>query len=468
LLVVALTALVRLPFLGSLGPDEGGYAYIAHRWAEGASLYRGVWIDRPQGLIALYRVLLDLGRAPVSVRIGAIVLSCVTVLMLLVAGTALHSTRAGVLAATMFALAGVGPHLEGFTLNGELAAAAPAAAAVAVAIVARRSGSRRWLFVAGLLAGGALTMKQAGIDGLAVALLLAAGAAPARGRAIAAVLAGTAVPVGLCAALATATTGMASYWNALGGYELGQHSLGSQLATRAHELVTHAGWPARDLAPVAVAALVGTAVSRARHRLAVPACWVGAAAVCVNIGGAYWPHYFVQLLAPLSLAAGVAIASTGRRWMAWVAVALVGLLPLVYVTRVVTVPDAHADVLVPYAQGYDIDVRVATWLRRHTRPAATIYVLSSRADVYFLADRRSAFPYIWGRPLRAIPGAQDVLARVLAGPRGPRFVAEYQRPAGLDGGRIRRILERLYRLRWHTPGWAVRVFEARPRAAAAP
>ena|SRR5438552_3114937 len=44
-----LAALARVPYLTvGVGPDEGGYAYVARQWGRGAALYRDVWIDRPR------------------------------------------------------------------------------------------------------------------------------------------------------------------------------------------------------------------------------------------------------------------------------------------------------------------------------------------------------------------------------------------------------------------------------------
>ena len=56
--LTGLTVALRLPFLGSIGPDEGGYAYVASEWAHGDQLYRTIWIDQPQGLLLVYRLLL--------------------------------------------------------------------------------------------------------------------------------------------------------------------------------------------------------------------------------------------------------------------------------------------------------------------------------------------------------------------------------------------------------------------------
>ena len=56
-----MAVLVRLRFLDvPLSVDEGGYAAVARFWASGSHLYRDVWVDRPQGLLLLYRGAFDL------------------------------------------------------------------------------------------------------------------------------------------------------------------------------------------------------------------------------------------------------------------------------------------------------------------------------------------------------------------------------------------------------------------------
>src|SRR5437588_385428 len=72
-----------------------------------------------------------------------------------------------------FMWAGIGPDIEGFTMNSELAAAVPAAAAVACAVRWRMVERLRWLVAAGALGAGAMLMKQSGFDGLATVLLVA-------------------------------------------------------------------------------------------------------------------------------------------------------------------------------------------------------------------------------------------------------------------------------------------------------
>jgi hypothetical protein len=53
----AASMLLRLRFVFTpLSADEGGFVAIARSWARGATLYRDVWVDRPQGLLALFRL----------------------------------------------------------------------------------------------------------------------------------------------------------------------------------------------------------------------------------------------------------------------------------------------------------------------------------------------------------------------------------------------------------------------------
>src|SRR5438309_4284259 len=115
--------LLRLPFLTTgIGPDEGGYAYVASRWAHGTQLYSRIWIDRPQGLLLVYRALLEIADKPWAIRLGAVLFGVSITFLVGLIGWLLRGPVAGVASAVVYAVVGVAPHLEGFTFNGELAA----------------------------------------------------------------------------------------------------------------------------------------------------------------------------------------------------------------------------------------------------------------------------------------------------------------------------------------------------------
>ena len=160
--------LLRLRFVfAPLSADEGGFVAIARSWAHGATLYRDVWVDRPQGLLALFRLwdMVSLGNEQ-SVRVMAMLLGAIMVVAGAEIGRRLHSRRAGVLAAAFVAAASSAALIEGFQANGELLSGTFSALAVAVGatvIVGRLS--IRWFVVAGALGALAVSIKQSGVDG---------------------------------------------------------------------------------------------------------------------------------------------------------------------------------------------------------------------------------------------------------------------------------------------------------------
>ena len=447
--------------MGSIGPDEGGYAYVAWQWSRGADLYRSAWVDRPQGLILVYRLLISISHSAWAIRLGAVVAGAAITLLVVAIGRLLASPATGFLAGGIYAIAGVGPHIEGYTFNGELAAALPATAAVAAALVAWRRDSRRWLVAAAALGGSAMLMKQSGFDGLAVVFAVAL-LRRERVKSLALLAAGAAVPLG-ASALAGWLTGWRFYWSAVVGDHLGAATSASRLTHLLRSL------PAaeRDLLPLAAAAVLGLWLSRKQPlQLRLGLVWLAAALVGVNLGGLYWPHYYVQLLAPLCVLAALALGRARNLAFAWTAAGLVALPALVFLGVLVHGSDYRSDRMVAYAVGFENDQRIARYARSHSSPRDSVYALVSRADFYFLADRSSASPYLWSHPLNAIPGARAALARTLAAPRRPRLVVLFQR-APLQGSekRLRAILHRYYQVVWRAPQTGTTVLAAQKRRA---
>jgi 4-amino-4-deoxy-L-arabinose transferase-like glycosyltransferase len=444
--LACLAALVRLPFLGSIGPDEGGYAYVAWQWSRGVDLYRSVWVDRPQGLILVYRLLVSISHSAWAIRLGAVLAGIAIVLLLAAIGRLLDAPATGFMAATLYAIAGIGPHIEGYTFNGELAAAVPATAAVAAAVGAWRRDSRAWLIAAAACGGSALLMKQSGFDGLAVVFAVAL-LRRERLKSVALVAAAAAIPLGV-SAIAGWLSGWSFYWAAV----VGNHLPAATAASRRSHLAESLPAAARDLLPLAAVALGGFWFSRKRPlQFRLGLVWLAAALVAVNIGGLYWPHYYVQLLPPLCLLAALGLARLRDRRVAWATVAVVVLPALAFVAGVVRASDRQQDLLVKYALGFENDQRVARYVQSHSSSNEPVYALASRADFYFLASRSAAFPYLWGQPLNTIPGAVGSLERTLASPRRPKLVVLFQRRPLHRHRRLQEILDRYYREIWRAP-----------------
>jgi 4-amino-4-deoxy-L-arabinose transferase-like glycosyltransferase len=443
-------AAVRLPFLRlGLGPDEGGYAFVAEQWARGATLYRKAWVDRPQGLLVVYRLLLDVAHTAWAIRLGAVLFgTCITVLVGAI-GWMLVGPRAGVASAAVYGVAGVAPHVQGFTFNGELAAALPATAAVAAAVAWRQSRRPALLLLAGACAGIAPLMKQSGFDGLVVAaaVVLLAPAPWRRRTASAGVLLGSGSLPLAASALHGWAVGWGSYWFAVVGYKLGASSGASlDVARRLARLGSSLQVAEQDLLPVATVAVVGLALALLRRTSWVPALWLLAALLGVNTASLYWAHYYVQLIAPLSLLAGIAATSTRSRLLPPLLVCAAVLPVLLFVVRLESMSRRQEVSVVPYYGQYLTDERVAQLLRTDSRPGAAIYALDSEADLYFLAGRPAAFPYLWGHPLLEIHGALAELRKLLQSPARPAWLIVYRTPDRVDpSGRLEQVVARDYR-----------------------
>ena len=421
---------------------------MAWQWARGHTLYRSVWVDRPQGLIVVYRLLISIAHAAWAIRLGAVVAGVAISLLLVAIGRLIDSPATGFLAGALYAIVGIGPHIEGYTFNGELMAAVPSTAAVAAAVVASVRSSRRWLVAAAFLGGSALLMKQSGFDGLAVVFAIAL-LGRERLRRIALVGGVAAVPPA-ASAVAGWLSGWSPYWTAV----VGDHVAAASGPGRLERLGDSLPAAASDLLPVALAAVIGLLLSR-RHALQwrLGLVWLSAALVAVNIGGLYWPHYYVQLLAPLCLLAGLALGRIRSPGLAWAAASVVALPTLAFLGGLMSSSDYQADRMVKYTLGFENDQRVARYVRRHTSPGEAVYAFVSRADFYYLAQRQAASPYIWAHPLNTIPGARAALARVLTGPDRPRLVVLFQRrPLHRKAKRLGAILDREYKPVWRAPG----------------
>lgn len=440
--VAAAAVLLRVPFLHvPLTADEGGYAEVARLWAQGSRLYRGDWIDRPQGLLIAFRVLLAGGATTaVDMRLAAAAVGALLAVLVLVIGRFVLASRLAWVAAALATAACASPYIEGFTLAGELLAAVAAAGAIALLLMFRRRGRLTGLFVAGLLAGSALMLKQSAFDAAGTGLvLLAVGKGGRRIAAGSVFLSGVATPV---VAAAVSSGNLAGWYHAVVGYDVHASLIALPLSSRLAALADASPRLLLALGPLLVFA--GAGWSRANVLVRT---WAAFALVGVCVGGAFHPHYFLQLVAPVALLAAGGIGRFGRR--GWRGVAVTVAAPVAAVLAAAPLwfqsGTAQARTLWPGDRHLLTDAAVAGYVRRHTPASASIYVLWAAADVYYLADRRPALPYLWLRNVETIAGARAAADRVLA-QRRASLVIEEQPPAIADAsGRTATLLRDNYR-----------------------
>jgi 4-amino-4-deoxy-L-arabinose transferase-like glycosyltransferase len=393
--------LLRLPFLGlPLTADEGGYAEVARLWQHGHRLYGGLFVDRPQGLLLVYRLLLDLGaNTTEALRAGAVVAGLATVIALAVFVTRVGGRINGAVAALLLGTAGATPFVESFTLSGELLASFAAVCALAVFAGFLRDGRLAWAAGAGVLCGCAVMVKQSGLDApVAIGLFLAW---KREWRALGVVVAAACVPVVLGVLTASSAHG---WWEAVVAYRgQGDSLVTGSLGGRLHQFWDTAPAAALALGPLAVVAAFGFGRSHLLMRF-----WLLGAAIGVLGGGNFHAHYYVQLAAPLAALGAYGVERLGRpALVAVVAVAVVSTGALALTSRT-----TQTRTIWPHDPHLRYDAAVVRLIRDQVPRGQEIAVTWGDADLYFLADRDPAVYALWYRNAQAIPGvaARDIAA----------------------------------------------------------
>ena len=377
-----------------------------------------------------------------AAAVAALVVAATMLLTLRLARGRITAATAGMLAATV----GASPFIESFTLSGELLASLPAVLSLLCFCGYLRApeGNRAWLTLAGAgaLTGIAVLIKQSAFDAGLAAVVFLLWRERRRGLAPAGILvAGALVPV----AIAAASAARLSDWvYAVVGYRLDGGSLvNGSLAGRLHQLALSLPPAGKALGLLALLAAVGWRRSPLLARI-----WLGAAVLGVLGGGNFHPHYYLQLVPPLSLLGAVGVRtlwlSAPRPALATAAAAAAASLALALPVAWATT-GKQAQAIWPRDPHLVHDAALARYVREHTLPRQRVLAVWADADLYYLADRRPAVRYLWSQNVASIPGAMEDVHRALA-TQSAALVLVVQPPGKLDpSGRTAELLRANYR-----------------------
>jgi 4-amino-4-deoxy-L-arabinose transferase-like glycosyltransferase len=454
--VLAVVAMRARFILTPISSDESGYLAIARAWARGKTLYRDVWVDRPQVLLVVYRVLWHVGLAtPVGVRLLAIAacllgaFSCGSI-----AGT-LAGTRAGAVAALCTGVLLSVPQYEGFTANAELLSGAVGALCLAIALGATWGVEHvdfRRVLAAGIVGGLSFGIKQSGFDAMTIAVIATGLSALSKRRrdlrfVPGVLIAGWLVPIAAMA-IHGAATGWARWRYAIVGYRLQKHSvLAHPDWRRYHETLA-------IVRPILVPVLVvsgAVVVLRLRHLpragAAIAVSWLGIATFAFVLGGQFHRHYWVILMFPLGTLVGTVISTIDHAPLGSIVVVLALASPLRATYTAARLPRSSVGVRLEADGRFSKDEAFASWFRAHSRRGENIAALCAGAGLYGNVSTDPPFPYLWFAGIQEIPGAKAKLVELLESDHRPTFIAQYQSALNCDrSGRTATAIDRFYRV----------------------
>lgn len=423
----AISILLRIRFIFTpLTADEGGFDAIARAWSHGKVLYSDVWVDRPQGLLVLFRIWDG------NVRVLAIIFGVIAVYGAAIIAYSLANSTAAILAALFTAVLSSAVALEGFIANGELLSAAPSVMCLAIGcLVITHRISTRWMFIAGLCAGIAMSIKQSGYDGLLAlgAWLVLAIIFEWENRRVAlrwiGLLVGGFLSVWAVLALHGALTGWDNWLYAVGGYRFEGRSA-----------LEGANWPRfwrvmhetrAILFPAIIAGLCALLSLRGwANRYAILPLWLLSGTAAFMTGGQFYQHYWVTLTFPIAVTSAILVSSIQMPLRIW-AIALVLVPTLISTAKLTFIPRDEVPVAVTgYARSIK-EEKVGQWFKENSQQGDSLYVMCASAAAYDYAKADPPYPYLWLDNVNTAHHAQDRLHDMFA-TNPPTYVALFQSP----------------------------------------
>lgn len=423
-LVVASRAPVLLQSAASA--DEGLYALVARELLRGHLPYTTVWETKPPLLFVLLAAAFALfGTTIVALRLATDLAILATALALWAIGTSLRrdGRAVGIAAAVLYATLTLSDGAS--SALAETFYAPFVALALAVALRRASGGIALGTAAAGALGaclGAAVLVKESALpEAVFAGVVILRGAGARALVSLASGFTGIVVASTLPFALAHA---FAAYWDANV----------AAVARRALVRVTDATPPFDVLRAQALAffpvTLLGFGVPALLRRRSAPRdenalvalalAWFAVDLVTVALIREYLGNHFIPAMAPASLLGALVLVRLARqagRPRLVPAVLTVGLLAHAAYQFVLAAPVAYARLARGDAAYGDPTAQLATYLRAHAAPRATLYVADDRAILYVLTGLAPPTRYAYAAHL------VDPYQQIVAGVDGPAEIA---------------------------------------------
>jgi 4-amino-4-deoxy-L-arabinose transferase-like glycosyltransferase len=478
LATLLLSLALRLPFFNvAMIADEGGYALVTRGWLDGTGqLYGDLWISRPQGIFVVYAAIFEtLGTDTVAIRLGAWIACALTTVVVWMIARHWVPAPVALYAAACFAMFSSLPNLEGFAANAEIFMGLPAAISAWLLLRSWELGWGRWhLISTGLAIGLATQLKPSGIVMFPVAVLFVLLIEPTPLAIILQrtgwILGGIAI-VGIPSLLhgwylgwsdfvyatmtyrltsqSTATTTLQGHFDRMFNLDYRFCALvgvvGVVLILKYREPIRRGYFrlafaphpqmpkpslkrPSRTVHVVPQAAAPLLSLSRPADpvgfllRLWGVGCFLG-----IAMGGDWWSHYLIQIVAPFSIWFARAtldiLKSLPRPDRVMFASILIGVVLAPYWVVFAGNRDSRSITEALFAHvGYPAQADVAAYLNQHTEPGTPIFVAFDQAAIYYLADRPAAYRHLYAQELEAIPNSYSEILSMIQGPDRPLYI----------------------------------------------
>ena len=384
---------------------------------QGTPPYLTAYNMKLPGIYAAYALMMSIfGQSVEGVHLGFLFVNVSTIIVVFLLVKYLYDSYTGIIASASFAILSVSPSVLGTSAHAAHFVLLPALGGIFLMLKGIDSGKRKHLFWSGMLLGLAFLMKQPGIFFIIFAFLYLlfnlfrkqnVSFYPLLKQGIL-FLCGVAIPFGAtCGVLYIA--GVLEkfwFWTFLHPYDWGTRmslSMGLEICLNEIPHVIGKFYLLWGIAVVGVSCLFWEKTARSRATFALGLFVFSFLAVCPGL--IFRNHYFVFLLPAIALLMGITISSLNRfilklqprlqfiSTILFLLAFLVGVMGYRSFFFELTPVQACRAVYGP--NPFPESLKVAEYIKAHTRKEDKIAVLGSEAQIYFYSNRHSATGYIY-------------------------------------------------------------------------
>ncbi|MBI5058160.1 glycosyltransferase family 39 protein [candidate division KSB1 bacterium] len=405
LAIFAISFSLRLAFLHEpFERDEGAYAYVAQEVLRGSIPYKDVIEIKPPAVYYLYAAGMSIfGETTEGVRIFTACFSLLTVLAVFLVARYLAGNGAGLVAALLYGLLSSAPFLQGSSSNTEVFMVLPLVLGTYYLLRAIDGRDRKHIFLCGVLYAVAMLVKTVAIPFIALAVIYTI-CLPKSDNAfrelmldLSALAAGPAIlaSITLMYFFLNGALDDFLYWNVTVARKYSSSNIGGpSFITTSNRLLP-------EFLPVLVAAVPTflLLLKERKRKDSLIAMTLPAALIGVVLPGKNFPHYFIQLVPPLAILAGIGMARLfgARRRMFHICAAILAVMLSISVYRqykYYLVYTPYQVSMQKYGTTFVESLYVARYLYDRTLPSDYIFQWGFEMELYFLTGRRSPVPFI--------------------------------------------------------------------------
>jgi hypothetical protein len=397
--------------------DEGEYAYAGQLLLQRIAPYKLAYNMKLPGIYAAYAgTLAVFGESPAGIHIGLMLVNAAATVALYFLAAFVFGRLAGIVASASYALLSTSSSMMGFEAHATHFVVLPAIVGILLLLRGLGSGSLPLLFLSGAFSGVAFLMKQHGMFFVLFCLYLICterihqpGSVRILLRGLAAFVSGAILPYAITCWLLYRAGVFRQFWFWTVSYAGEYSKMGLRRALRAFlenfSQVASPAVPIWILAAVGLSALLWSPLARTQGRFILGLFAFSFLALCP---GAYFrPHYFILLLPVIAIFVGVAVGSLTEKlteprkpWYLTIIPAAAFLACFAYAIFQQRMAYFHMSPVAVFQATYAGNpfvpaIKVAEYVRTHSRDTAQIAVIGSEPEICFYAKRHSATGYLY-------------------------------------------------------------------------